>query len=405
MPPTPGGIRQYWPAVWILVFVSLLFKGSVVNPPIRSLLALLLAGLVECLIVRREVLLGVYRRHGALLATAALLGVLILLSQLLAARRGLPLSDPLPPQTLLFLSIPVVAAYLREASGMGMLAGLFWAVSAWHLVMLPIEALSGWKLTWHPIHLLPRPTWPLNFQASGLAWQTFSFVGFFLPLFYLVWGLERHAYVQTARRAWPQVLLAALPWMWLIPVVCVQSRSGFAGALAASTLAYLTSRKRTLGRRDWLLLGACVLLLAVLYSVFLTVDKSGVSWRLAYFKAYLVAGIDPQWILTGRGFSREAPPPLEVPGLGVLVHSHNDVAQIIFSWGLPTLLAYFAFWISLIHSLWKHFGVRREFWPFIALLAFIPSVVTDVGIFFFEKSAFIALIAALTISCSVRQRI
>ena len=70
-------------------------------------------------------------------------------------------------------------------------------------------------------------------------------------------------------------------------------------------------------------------------------------------EAYFRAALDPQWLMFGRGFSREAPPPLEIPGLGTLAHSHNDLAQVLFSWGAIALAADLVFWALLLRRVWR----------------------------------------------------
>lgn len=381
------------PALWVAAFFFFTFTGSVVKPPDIALTALGGVGIAYGLGFERDEWRGMWREHRALLLAALVLGLAIAVSQALSARRGLPQSDAIPSQVAVLLCLPVLARFLRRPVLLRGVVALFALVSLWHLVMMPIEAVAGWKITWHEKHLLPRPTWPLNYQAAGLAWQTFSFVGFFLPVFYLAWGpvAAGRVFERLAGRPW----LTALPALWLVTAVCVQSRSGFAGALIAAVLALALARGRRWGAQAWLALVAFAVLAAAGYAKFLTEGKTGGEWRLAFVEAYLHAALDPQWMAFGRGFSREAPPPVEVPGLGTLVHSHNDLAQVFFSWGAIALVAYLVFWGLLLRLVWRKFAAHGEWWPVLALVVFVPSLVTDVGLHFFEKAAFLVVLTAL----------
>ena len=241
---------------------------------------------------------------------------------------------------------------------------------------------------------------PAEYQASGLAWQTFCFVGLFLPLFYLAWGpiFERRVFGALPVPHW---VAGALPLLWVVPVACVQSRSGLVGALVAGVLAMLAWHKRPgLGR--WLLLAAITVLVVWFYLYLFAEGKTGPGLRWAYLKAYLFEATDWRWLATGRGFSREVAAPVVVPGLMPLAHSHNDIAQVFYSWGLPGLAAYLAFWAMLLRLVFTRFVARGEYWPALALVAVIPNLVTDVGIHFFEKAAFLAILAALCVACARR---
>jgi len=384
-------------------FFFFTFTGSVVNPPDVVLTGLAVAGTLYGLVFEREAWRALWREHRSLWLAALALAAAIAWSQGMSALRGLPQSDVVPSQTAVLMCLPALARFLMEPRILRGVVLLFAALTLWHFVMLPIEAVSGWKLAWHPVHLLERPTWPLRYQAYGLAWQTFSFAGLFLPLFYLAWG----PLVQGRVAGWPALparAAVALPLLWLVPVACVQSRSGFAGALLAAVLAVASMGRWRLGGRAWALLASGAALAALAYARFLAVGKSSAEWRLSFVEAYLRAGMDPAWLATGRGFSREAPPPLEVPGLETLAHSHNDMAQVLFSWGLPGLLAYLAFWWVLLRMVWRKFGAHGEWWPALALLALAPSLLTDVGLHFFEKAAFLVILAAMCAALPAQPR-
>jgi hypothetical protein len=274
--------------------------------------------------------------------------------------------------------------------------GLFCAISVWHLFAMPIEAVLGAKLSWHPSQLLPRVAGPLNYQASGLAWQAPFFPGLFLPLFYLAWGpvYEKRVFPGLAL---PRATMLALPLLWLIPVAGVQSRSAFAGAMAAALLALITSR-RTRQMRTWVAAGLLAAFAAGIYWYLFAENKTGAELRIAYFKLYLRESLDWRWLATGRSMYVETGPGMKVPGMTPLHHSHNDMVQIFYSWGLPGLLAYLSLWVALLKRVYSRFWVNGEYWPACALVALFPSMVTDVGFQHYEKAAFLVLLCAFCIA-------
>ena len=393
-------IARFFPALWVAAFFGFTFTGSVVKPPDIALTVLAMLGGAYCVRCERERVRTLFAENTALLVAALLLALAIVWSQTMSAWRGLPQSDTVPSQTAVLLCLPVLALFLADVRIFKWVVALFCAVCLWHFMMMPLEAITGFKLTWHEKQQLARAAWPLKFQASGLAWQTFCFVGLFLPLFYLAWGpvFERRVFGERRVPAW---LPAILPLLWLVPVASVQSRSGLAGALAAGVLAVLAWHKRPgLGR--WLLLVGVAVLAAWFYLHVFAEGKTGPGLRWAYLQAYLREAMDWEWLATGRGFSREAPPPVVVPGLMPLAHSHNDIAQVFFSWGLGGLLAYLAFWGTLLRLVFTRFVARGEYWPALALVAVIPNLVTDVGFHFFEKAAFLVILAAMCMALRPR---
>jgi hypothetical protein len=388
---------RIFPAVWLAVFFFLAFTGSVLAPPGAALAVLGALGIAYCVAYMREALTALVRGHLLLVASAAALALAILWSQSWAAWRGMPMSDTVPAQTALFLCLPVLGLFLRDVRLFQAAVGLFGALTLWHFVMLPVEGLTGFKWTWHPVHPLPREIGPLKFQASGLAIQTYCFIGLYLPLFYLAWGPV------AARRVpgWqqPSWLMAALPLLWVIPIAAVQSRSGLAGAVAAGGLAFLTWNRRPRWR-DWLILAAGIVVVALVYWQLFAQGKTGPGLRMAYVKAYFLEGLDLHWLATGRGFSLLVPPPVAVEGFMPLTHSHNDVAQVFYSWGPGGLVAYGVFWFALLRLVFTRFVARAEYWPGLALVALAPSLITDLGIHFYEKAVFLVIVAAMCMACS-----
>jgi hypothetical protein len=391
----------WFPALWVAAFFGFTFTGSVTSPPDIALTVLAVLGAAYGLAFARDEWRAMVSEHPLMLAASLALAVAVLWSQSVMAWRGVPPSDTVPSQTALLLCLPVLAVFLSDGRIFKAVVALFCALCLWHFVMMPIEAMTGFKLSWHPHFLLAREAWPLRYQASGLAWQTFSFVGLFLPLFYLAWGpvFERRVFGQLNLPHW---VVGVLPLLWLIPVASVQSRSGLAGALVAGVLAVLAWHKRP-GMARWLLLAGVGVLVVWFYLYLFAEGKTGPGLRWAYLQAYVREAMDWQWLATGRGFSREVEAPVVVPGLMPLAHSHNDIAQVFYSWGLPGLLAYAAFWFAMLRLVFTRFVARGEYWPALALVAVIPNLVTDVGFHFFEKAAFLVILVAMCIACSPRR--
>jgi hypothetical protein len=394
-------VGRYFQALWVAAFFGFTFAGSVTSPPDIALTVLAVLGAAYGLAFARDEWRSMVVEHPLMLAASLALAVAVLWSQSAMAWRGVPPSDTVPSQTALLLCLPVLAVFLSDARIFKGVVALFCAVCLWHFVMMPVEAMTGFKLTWHPHFLLAREAWPFRFQASGLAWQTFSFVGLFLPLFYLAWGpvFERHVFGQLNLPHW---VAGVLPLLWLIPVASVQSRSGLAGALVAGVLAVLAWHKRP-GMARWLLLAGVGVLVVWFYLYLFAEGKTGPGLRWAYLQAYVREAMDWQWLATGRGFSREVEAPVVVPGLMPLAHSHNDIAQVFYSWGLPGLLAYAAFWFAMLRLVFTRFVARGEYWPALALVAVIPNLVTDVGFHFFEKAAFLVIVVAMCMACAPRR--
>jgi len=389
--------------LWLAGFLWLAFKGATVAPPSNAaLFALVAAGGAWQLVAARSQARRLWHEHrGMLLATLLLAGAIVL-SEGAAAWRGQAPPHPLPPQAALLLCLPLLALFLRDERVLHGMVLVIAAVCAWHLVAMPLEAVLGLKLSWHRVELLPREAGPFHYQASGLAWQAYYFPGLFLPLFWLAWGpvYERRVF---AGLSLPRSAMLALPLAWLVPALSVQSRSAFAGALAAALLAF-AGASRTRRLRTWFALAVLMLLGAAVFWLLFAENKSGAELRVAYFKHYMRAAMDWPWLATGRSFSLDPDLRMMVPGMQMLQHSHNDIAQIFYSWGLPGLAAYLAFWAALLHLVWTRFVRQGEYWPACALLALLPNMVTDLGFQHYEKAAFLVLLAAFCLACAGRPR-
>lgn len=377
------------------------FTGATVAPPANAALFMLAAsGSLVWLAFGRPLVHDAWRRHRALLLTAVLLAAAILWSEGVARLRGTAPPHDLPPQVGLLLCLPALALFLHDRRNFRIVVLVFAAACLWHLFAMPIEAIHGVKLGWHPVEWLPRAAGPFRFQASGLARQAYFFPGLFLPLFYLAWGplYEKRVFPQ-----WPLGARAmlALPLVWLIPVLSVQSRSAFAGALAAALLA-IAGARRALRPRQWFALAALALAGAAVFWLLFAENKSGVELRLAYFAHYIRTALDWEWLATGRSLYFDPDMRMAVPGLQKLQHSHNDIAQVFYSWGLPGLAAYLAFWVALVRLVWTRFAARGEWWPACALVALLPNMLTDLGFQHYEKAAFLVLLAAFCMALEPR---
>jgi hypothetical protein len=394
--------RAAIPAVWLAAFLYLALQGATVAPPSNAaLFALAAIGAAYFALFEPAQVKRLMCENRAVLTAASLLALAILLSEAAGKLRGLAPPHPLPPQAGLLLCLPALALFLMDGRNLRAVVALFGAVCAWHFLAMPIEAVLGAKLSWHPIELLPRVAGPLNYQASGLAWQAYYFPGLFLPLFYLAWGplYEKRVFPDLAvsRRT-----LLALPLLWLIPAACVQSRSAFAGAMCAALLALIAS-SRTRQLRTWLAAGLLALFAAVVYWYLFAENKSGAELRIAYFKLYMGDALEWRWLATGRSFYLEPDLRMMAPGMIPLQHSHNDIAQIFYSWGLPGLAAYIGFWAALLKLVYSRFWVNGEYWPASALVALFPSMVTDLGFQHYEKAAFLVLLTAFCMALRAKE--
>lgn len=403
MPAKHPLIARSFATLWLAGFLFLAFEGATVAPPSNTaLFALVASGSAWFLVFEREQVRLLWDEHRPMLLTVLLLAAAILFSEAVGKLRGEAPPHPLPPQAPLLLCLPLLALFLRDERILRAVVLVFAAVCLWHLVAMPLEAVTGLKVSWHPIELLPRDAGPFRYQASGLAWQAYYFPGLFLPLFYLAWG---PVFEKRVFPGWPlsRRAMLVLPLVWLVPALSVQSRSAFAGALAAALLA-IVGAGSTRRARTWFALGVLALLGAAVFWLLFAENKSGAELRVAYFKHYMRAAMDWQWLATGRSFYLDPDLRMMVPGIQMLQHSHNDIAQVFYSWGLPGLAAYLAFWVALLRLVWTRFAARGEWWPACALVALFPNMVTDLGFQHYEKAAFLVLLAAFCLACATRPR-
>jgi hypothetical protein len=126
-------------------------KGATLTPPpLWWLVCLAAAGFVYCLVFCPAALASLFRSHRLLLGGLAGLAIAIAISESVARARGLPLLPPFAPAQIgLALCAAPLAIFLADAARLRALALVFLAVCAWHFVAIPVEAVSGAKLTWH----------------------------------------------------------------------------------------------------------------------------------------------------------------------------------------------------------------------------------------------------------------
>jgi hypothetical protein len=397
-------VREVVPVAWLAIFALLAMMGATLAPPsLAWFFGLAAAGFAYCLVFCRSELAGLLREHRLLLGALVALAIAIGASETIVRKLGLPLLPPLPPSQIgLVLCAAPLAIFLMDARRMRALALLFLAVCAWHLVAMPVEAVSGVKVTWHAVSFpMPRPAGPLNFQASGLAMHPYFFTGLFAPMLYLAAGplFERKLLPHAAL---DRTAIAALSAAWLIPCLCVQSRSLLAGALAASVFYFVASGEKKNAWR-WAVAAAVVCVAAAAYWYLFSANKTGPGLRWAYLELYSREAVRWPSIAIGHGLTFEADPAMLIPGLAPITHSHNDVVQMLYSWGLPALLAYAVFWFALLKLIYSRFAARKEYWPVCALLVVIPSMVTDAGFQHYEKAAFLVILAAFCMALAPRR--
>lgn len=403
LPPPPTLASRLFAAIWLTGFLWLAFHGTTVLAPNNpGLWALVASGNAWFAAFERDRLARLAREHAGLLATVLSLAAAILWSEAIGKWRGEAPPHALPAQAALLLCVPPLALLLADERNLRAVVALFAAFCLYHFFAMPLEATTGLKVSWHPIQLLPRDAGLLHYQASGLAWQAYYFPGLFLPLFWLAWGpVYEHrvpASWSLSRRA-----MLVLPLLWLVPAACVQSRSAFAGQLAAALLAIAAS-SRTRRLRTWLAIALLAALAGAIYWELFAQNKSGADLRIAYFKHYMRAALDWHWIATGRSYYLDPDLRMMVPGMQMLQHSHNDIAQVFYSWGLPGLAAYVAFWVALVRLVFTRFVRHGEYWPACALVALFPNMVTDLGFQHYEKAAFLVLLTGTCLACAARPR-
>jgi hypothetical protein len=140
---------------------------------------------------------------------------------------------------------------------------------------------------------------------------------------------------------------------------------------------------------------------ALAYAALFSQNKSGAGLRWAYAQLYLQASFDGWRLWLGHGLSAYPPAALKLPDYPIS-HSHNDLVQVLYSWGLLALVAYAVFLVEILRRVVR---LAREgvWWPLACVVALAPNMVTDLGIQHYEKAAFLVLLAALCIAQRPRE--
>jgi hypothetical protein len=183
---------------------------------------------------------------------------------------------------------------------------------------------------------------------------------------------------------------------WVVAVGCVQSRSALFGAAAASALLGLLSLPRERRRQALVMLGVLLVAAGLAYAALFSENKSGAGLRWAYAKLYLRESWDGVRFVVGHGLSAHPPAAMKLPDYPIS-HSHNDLVQVLYSWGLAALVAYVVLLAGIVR---RALRLAREgvMWPIACLVALAPNMVTDLGVQHYEKAAFLVVLAALCIA-------
>lgn len=398
-----SGWSQLFPVAWLLVFTFLMVTGATANPPATtSFLALAALGWAYLVLKTPVGLRQLLQAHRFIFTALLIFAICIVWSEAHAWKgQAKDFLKFVPAQVGAVLCIPVLALFLQGRQLLRLLIGVFLAISTWHFIAMPIEAVYGLKAGWHPAAFIPRAAGPLVYQASGLAADSFFFSGLFQGAFYMAVGVVYSRHLFGPKVTISNTLLVLLTALWLIPVACVQSRSAFAGSLMALLLTMMSQvrdKKRLLQ-----IFIPTLLVGGLLYLYLFSGGKSGPDLRILYLQHYFLSALQWPGILIGKGFIR-ADYAMVIPGVTPVGHSHNDLVQILFSWGLPALLAYLAFWAGLIKLIYQQFVKKAEYWPACALVAVLPAMVTDLGFQLFEKAAFVVFLTALCMALAPAQQ-
>ncbi len=397
-----NGQTKLFPIAWLAIFTFLMVTRASVSPPVAMFFfALAVSGGVYLALTTHARLWRLLQTHFFIFSALLAFAVCIVWSEAYAWKgKAWDFLASVPTQVGVLFCIPTLALFLQDRQLLRFLVGLFLALSAWHFIAMPIEAVYGLKTGWHPAALVPRAAGPLAYQASGLAADSFFFSGLFQSMFYMAVGLVYSRQLFGQKIIISDSALLLLTALWLIPVACVQSRSAFAGSLLALLLTVMSQvhdKKRLLQ-----IFVPTLLVGGLLYLYLFSGGKSGPDLRIIYLKHYFLNALQWPGILIGKGFIL-ADRSMVIPGVSPVGHSHNDLVQILFSWGMPALLAYMAFWAGLIKLIYQKFAQKAEYWPIYALVAVLPAMITDLGFQLFEKAAFIAFLTALCMALAPLQ--
>jgi hypothetical protein len=375
---------------WAGLFLTVVVTGSTIHPPSAWLVcAGALAGLgIAALEPAR--LAAMVKDDPILIATSWVLAASLLASALYWHWNSRPGEWVPAAQAGLLLCIVPLAVFMRQEPRVRMLVLVFaCGLGLWHVFAMPVEALSGMRMSWRDSPLLERSIGPLRFQAAGLAEQSYFFPGLLLPLFYLAWG-DLAATARLGDTGWGRQALRIAALLWLAVAACVQSRSALAGASVATALVLLIGPAALRGRTRWLLIFSCAAVVGILYALLFAHGKTGPGLRWAYAMHYVAQALEWPGIVLGHGSTLPPAGDLLIPPQP-LDHSHNDFVQVLYSFGLVVLLAYCVFLLGLARLAWTLWRRHGQVGFICALAAVLPNMLTDLGLHHYEKAAFLVL--------------
>lgn len=419
----PSPVQRHLPLVWLLALLWAVIGYSSASPPAAWALGLLgCSGLAIATATDRATLILLWRRSTWLWAAWALVGVGATFSEWRASAGNYThFIQTLSPQAGLVWCLPALSVFMVDTKLRSWTTLVLAALCVWHAVTIPIEAITGIRFGWLTYEVVVRSFGWLTYQSAGLSSHPYLFAGFYLPIFYLVWGSCRShilAYSVKEKNVWAWRCYLLLPWAWLVIAACLQSRSAFVGALMASCLCSLLAQSPRhihgsilsgtqtsvlssgLNKKRWVVMALGIVAMAAVAAVtywFLNLgNKTGLGLRAAYWQVYLDAAFQWPQLLTGHGFLNDRRH-LAVEGLPYIWHSHNDWLEIVYSWGLITWIPYLVFMIALAQLLVQR---CREGQPWLLAAAFcvLPTMVTDLGLQHYEKAALMTLLAALMLA-------
>lgn len=419
----PSTVYRHLPAVWLLVFLWAVIGYSSASPPAAWALGMLgFSGLAIAAATDWAVLALLWHRSKWLWTAWGLVGVGATVAELWASPGNYShFIQTLSPQAGLVWCLPALSVFMLDIKMRSWTIAALAALCVWHAVTVPLEAITGLRIGWLTYEVVVRPFGLLTYQSAGLSSHPYLFAGFYLPIFYVVWGgCRSHVLTYTARTnhvwIWRSYLL--LPWFWLVIAACLQSRSAFAGALTAACLCSFLARApsqprgsirsgvETAGRipsfktKHWIGVVLFIFAMTVIANWFLNLgNKSGLGLRAAYWQVYLDAAFQWPNVLIGHGFLNDRSH-LAVAGMPYIWHSHNDWLEVVYSWGLMTLIPYLVFMIGLARLLIQRWR-ESEVWLLAAAVSVLPTMVTDLGLHHYEKAVLMTLIAALASTVSV----
>lgn len=403
--------------IWLLTLLCAVIGFSSAKPPSAWWLSLLgLSGLAIAVLTDRITLIFLWRSQKLLWTAWALVGVGAAAAEWWASAGNYNhFFRTLSPQAGLVWCLPALSVFMAHAKIRAWTVIALATLCAWHAVTIPLEAVTGIRIGWLTYEVVVRQFGWLTYQPAGLSSHPYLFAGFYLPIFYLAWGSflsNVRTYCDRTQSPWVWRCYLILPWFWLAIAACLQSRSSFVGTLAATCLCTFfsgpvsqtpdqsgaTAQGSSFGhdlKKRWRWFGMALAIVGaatIAYWLLTLSNKTGLGLRAAYWQVYLDAAIKWPAVIAGHGFLSDRSN-LAIPGLPYIWHSHNDLLEILYSWGSITLLPYLVFMATLTCLLFRRWR-EGQTWLLSAAVCVFPSMVTDLGLHHYEKANLMMLLAA-----------